>query len=255
VHILAAVTTVTWFGWLVVWPYAVTLGSVVCAAAAGIYFRRSHIKRAVAFLAACLLFAASGLLIFTESEALFYGLLPDRIRPFGQFVPILLPFLLWLVGLIGLAKTLWRRLARGAIHAYYRRLSPFGGRNSHMNSIIAIHPYKAEGMWVFDDPAVGLRQEPFVSGADSIIDRMVREIPDAESGFTLLFSEEPFPGFQVEFEWRRAELSGNWYYCPALEMEGWLCPALFRYFESAPARIYAQFRPKAAKRGRYESAE
>jgi hypothetical protein len=42
-----------------------------------------------------------------------------------------------------------------------------------MNGLIAIHPYKAKGMWVFDDPAVGLRQEPFVSGADAIIDRMV----------------------------------------------------------------------------------
>jgi hypothetical protein len=56
-----------------------------------------------------------------------------------------------------------------------------------MNTIIAIHPYKAEGMWVFDDPAVGLRQEPFVSGADSIIDRMVSGLPDAEQGFTLIF--------------------------------------------------------------------
>jgi len=116
-----------------------------------------------------------------------------------------------------------------------------------MNSIIAIHPYKTEGMWVFDDPAVGLRQEPFVSGADAIIDRMVQSIPNAESGFTLLFSANPFPGFQLEFEWRRAELTGNWYYCQALEMEGWLCPALFKYFDSAPAKIYAQSRAKDAQ--------
>ena len=116
-----------------------------------------------------------------------------------------------------------------------------------MNSIIAIHPYKTEGMWVFDDPAVGLRQEPFVSGADAIIDRMVQFIPNAESGFTLLFSANPFPRFQVEFEWRRAELTGNWYYCQALEMEGWLCPALLKYFDSAPAKIYAQFRAKDAQ--------
>lgn len=43
-----------------------------------------------------------------------------------------------------------------------------------MNSIIAIHPYVYEGVWVFDDPAVGLVQEPFVSGADDIIERMVQ---------------------------------------------------------------------------------
>jgi len=29
-----------------------------------------------------------------------------------------------------------------------------------MNELIAIHPYKVGGLWVFDDPAVGLRQEP-----------------------------------------------------------------------------------------------
>jgi hypothetical protein len=114
-----------------------------------------------------------------------------------------------------------------------------------MNSVMAIHPYKANGLWVFDDPAAGLRQEPFVSGSDTIIERMVEAIPNAERGFTLMFSAQPFPGFQVEFEWLRQELGGNWYYSSALAMEGWLCPALFKYFDSAPKKIYAQFRPQA----------
>jgi len=30
---------------------------------------------------------------------------------------------------------------------------------------------------------------------------------------------------------------GNWYFCPQLNMEGWLCPALFRYFGEAPKRL------------------
>lgn len=112
-----------------------------------------------------------------------------------------------------------------------------------MNAIIAIHPYKAHGTWVFDDPAVGLRQEPFVSGADTIIDRMIGNLPNADKGFTLLFSSGPFPGYQAEFEWRRAEFGGNWYFNKALGMEGWLCPALFKYFDGAPSKIYAEFRP------------
>ena len=111
-----------------------------------------------------------------------------------------------------------------------------------MNTLIAIHPYKSKGMWVFDDPEVGLRQEPFVSGADAIIDRLVKEIPNAELGFTLVFSAQPFPGYQVEFEWRREEFSGNWYYSSALDTEGWLCPALFKDFDSAPKKICAGFR-------------
>ena len=89
------------------------------------------------------------------------------------------------------------------------------------------------------------RQEPFVSGADDSIDRMVQGIPEAVTGFTLLFSATPFPGHQATFEWRRKDLGGNWYYSPDLGIEGWLCPALFRYFEAAPERIYAQFKPKA----------
>jgi hypothetical protein len=114
-----------------------------------------------------------------------------------------------------------------------------------MNEIIAIHPYKYEGLWVFDDPRVGLVQEPFVSGADTVIDKMVADIADAEAGFTLIFSANPFPGYQAQFDWRREEMGGNWYYSADLDMEGWLCPALFRYFEKAPERLYAQFKQKS----------
>jgi hypothetical protein len=33
-----------------------------------------------------------------------------------------------------------------------------------MDAISVICPYKQAGLWVFDEPAVGLDQEPFVSG-------------------------------------------------------------------------------------------
>jgi hypothetical protein len=48
------------------------------------------------------------------------------------------------------------------------------------------------------------------------------------------------------FEWRREEMGGNWYYSADLDLEGWLCPALFCYFETAPEKIFAQFKPKSA---------
>ena len=41
-----------------------------------------------------------------------------------------------------------------------------------MNSILVIHPYKYEGIWVFDDPAAGLVKEAFVAGADVILDKI-----------------------------------------------------------------------------------
>ncbi len=114
-----------------------------------------------------------------------------------------------------------------------------------MNSILTIHPYKSNGLWVFDDEKVGLVQEPFVLGADTIIEQMVRDIPGAAAGFTLLFSASPFPGYQTVFEWRRMEMGGNWYHSAALDLEGWLCPALLKYFEQAPEKIYAQFKQAA----------
>jgi hypothetical protein len=76
-------------------------------------------------------------------------------------------------------------------------------------------------------------QEPFVSGADTWIDRVVADIPNAEDGFTLIFSSTPFPGYQYRLDWRRTESDGNWFYSADLDMEGWLCPALFRYFPDA----------------------
>ncbi|MBI5591833.1 MAG: hypothetical protein HY881_15280 [Deltaproteobacteria bacterium] len=112
------------------------------------------------------------------------------------------------------------------------------------NVINVIHPYKYNGTWVFDDERLGLFQEPFVSGADDVIEKMVAEINNAEKGFTLLFSSTPFPGHQIEFQRRREESDGNWYYSKLLDMEGWLCPALLKFFDMAPNYIYAQFKEK-----------
>jgi hypothetical protein len=113
-----------------------------------------------------------------------------------------------------------------------------------MNSMNLIVPYRHEGMWVFDDARVGLDKEPFVSGADTMIDVLVAEIPNAHKGFRLLFSATPFPGYKVKLEWLREENGGNWYFSPDFQMEGWLCPALFKYFETAPKEIYVKAEPK-----------
>ena len=114
-----------------------------------------------------------------------------------------------------------------------------------MNAINLIAPYRYEGMWVFDDRRVGLDKEPFVSGADTMIDIFVGDIPNAENGFRLLFSATPFPGYTARLEWRREEYGGNWYFSPEFKMEGWLCPALLKYFDMAPKEIYVKAEPKA----------
>jgi hypothetical protein len=113
-----------------------------------------------------------------------------------------------------------------------------------VNAINVIAPYKYHGMWVFDDAKVGLVQEPFVEGADVIIDRAVESIPNAEDGFLMAFSATPFPGHQFRLSWRRAEAGGNYYHSHAHNIDGWLCPALFKYFEQAPGELYFQVKPK-----------
>ena len=113
-----------------------------------------------------------------------------------------------------------------------------------MNAIVAIYPYMYEGLWVFDDARVELVQEPFVSGADKLIDHFVQDIPKAEAGFRLLFSQFEFPGHDAKFTWTREDGSGNWYHCEQADMEGWLCPALLRYFDEPPKELYAKFEAK-----------
>lgn len=47
-----------------------------------------------------------------------------------------------------------------------------------MNSLFVIKPYKHLGLWVFDDEARGILQEPFVGGADILIDQAVVEFDE-----------------------------------------------------------------------------
>ena len=113
------------------------------------------------------------------------------------------------------------------------------------NAIMVIAPYRHAGTWVFDDTAVGLQREPFVAGVPEIIDSMVKDIPDAQSGFRLTFSGKPFPGYQQKLSWVRGESGGNVYRTDPGAMEGWLCPALFHYFKTAPRELYVRVDRKA----------
>jgi hypothetical protein len=116
-------------------------------------------------------------------------------------------------------------------------------RPQAVNSLFVIVPYQHEGMWVFDDPRVGLSHEPFIAGIDTI-DKIVAKIPDAGRGFRAIFSAAPFPGYTEKLEWRREESRGNWYDNDHFKMEGWLCPALFKYFPATPKSIFVKVEAK-----------
>ena len=66
------------------------------------------------------------------------------------------------------------------------------------NAMMVIYPYREQYIWVFDDERVELVREPFVQGVPQMIEALVADIPNADRGFRLLFSANPFPGYQAE---------------------------------------------------------
>lgn len=132
-----------------------------------------------------------------------------------------------------------------------------------MNQIHVIRPYRFGSSWVFDDERVGLVREPFVESAGQIIDVVVEKLPDAGEGFTLLFSSDAFMGYQkllhhvtkaehygdptlANLMEPHEEFGGHWYRLHDVvkpHIDGWLCAALFKYFDKAPKHIYVQAQP------------
>ena len=112
---------------------------------------------------------------------------------------------------------------------------------------MVIAPYRHNGTWVFDDDRFGLVREPFVAGVPEMIDALVADIPEAGKGFRLTFSANPFPTSQRKLVWLRGDQQGNYYRLDDPPMEGWICPALFKYYEKPPAELYVRADPLAAK--------
>lgn len=114
------------------------------------------------------------------------------------------------------------------------------------NQINVIMPYKWNGLWVFDDPALELDKEALVSGMPEMIEKacQLAGVQNPESGFLALFSKDPFPDAKIILEWVKEEMGGNVYRWPELDMEGWLCPALFKYFDVRPDKLYITVRAK-----------
>ena len=108
-------------------------------------------------------------------------------------------------------KTRWAALAAliAVVIARRRHLGvrgPIRGpAGPSSNAIMVVAPYWYNGTWVFDEPAVGLKREPFVAGVPEMIDVFVEDIPDAKDGFRLLFSANPFPGHQKRLTWLRGD--------------------------------------------------
>lgn len=111
------------------------------------------------------------------------------------------------------------------------------------NSIFSIRPFlkKGSGIWVFTEPDLGLFEEAFVGEINTMINAMLKRagLPKGKQ-FTGLFSADMFPGWHMHLKWHSGDMGGNWYNDAFLKIDGWLCPALFKFFDSTPKHIYVR---------------
>ena len=106
-----------------------------------------------------------------------------------------------------------------------------------MNALMQILAYRHNGGRSFDDASVGLVAEPFVAGIPEMIDILAAQV-GATDRIILTFAPTEFPGQMYRLDRTREEFGGNWYRWEAQQLDGWLCPALFHYFDTAPEVIY-----------------
>ena len=99
--------------------------------------------------------------------------------------------------------------------------------------------------WCFDDKNTGLVAEGFSEGIGIMIDHLVRDfVNPRQGGWQLQFSSIAFPGYQLALKRGRLDNGGVWYTSYELDVSGWLCSALYRYFAVEPETIYIRITPK-----------
>jgi hypothetical protein len=112
-------------------------------------------------------------------------------------------------------------------------------------TILASHPSRGDsfGSWVFSDRSAGLVDEPFVSGADTLIEAIAKQGGFLEkakkTGVVAAFSASEFTGALVCLvRDQREDPNGNWYTESKTGHRAWLCPALYHYFSEAPKKLW-----------------
>lgn len=99
------------------------------------------------------------------------------------------------------------------------------------------------GRWEFDDLSRGIKGEEFHEGIGRMIDSLLDKYVDIPiTQFRLSFSHAPFVDYQARLDWIKQEDFGNWY--KMNDIEGWLCPVLYQYFQTPPKHIYVKIDAK-----------
>ena len=108
------------------------------------------------------------------------------------------------------------------------------------NSIFRILVHRKNGIWVFDDDRFGIVGQPFVFGADLILEKMAAQSGLSGECLNLVFAGIPFPGSDFTLKFIREETEGFMYRCEEENLQCWLSPSLKNYFPDPPPEIYLQ---------------
>ena len=119
------------------------------------------------------------------------------------------------------------------------------GRLTDATGKAALPHFRASAL-VTDNKEDGAGFDP-VTVADHAAEQAVRDIlaiERPEDGFRMIFSAGEFPAYDFRLDWEREGEGGNYYSSEQFEMEGWLCPALLKYFDAAPESLYVKVEAK-----------
>jgi len=116
------------------------------------------------------------------------------------------------------------------------------------NAIYVIFPYNRGGAWVFDDATRNVANEPFVAGANTMIDvaLQLKGIKNGMRGFRMTFSADMFPDHDFVLTQVGPSGTGTDYTLELdvgdehVVMEGWLCSVLNRYINPSPFHLYVR---------------
>lgn len=122
------------------------------------------------------------------------------------------------------------------------------------NSLFTINAYRKHHMWMFDDESRDIKEEPFVFGADLMLDYASGSVkPDgsldeSKDECTIVFSATPMPKNDIHIRLYEPDgMDGHFYEVVKFDQwqegEGfqfWLCPALLAFFDKAPENIYVK---------------
>lgn len=106
------------------------------------------------------------------------------------------------------------------------------------NALFTVFPYKKNGGWYMDDESKGIILEPFVGGADTLLD----VVANGKHELTAVFSNQPFKGYDFVAEKRGGDEFGTDYYSEKHNHEFWLCAVLFQYINPSPEKLYIQIK-------------